>query len=74
MLDNMPTSIVIFCEQDKSVENRIFDGIRTFNYCFNRINNLNCKKEIWVDECYISFKFKTVKSYKKALKILNPTY
>lgn len=72
MLENMPTTIIICYKTE--VENRIFNGIRTFNACFNQINSLNCHKDIWIDECYISFTFRSEKSFKKALKILNPTY
>lgn len=72
MLDFMQTTILICCGSE--VDNRIFDDIRTFNKCFNKINSLNCAKEVWIDECYISFTFKSEKSYKKALTVLNPTY
>ena len=56
----MQNCIIIEYKKDGEikVDNRIFDSIRALNKCFNDVNNLNCKKEVWVDEAYISFTFK----------------
>lgn len=76
MLDYIQSTIIISYNKNgkTEVENKIFDSIRALNKSFNEINNLNAKKEIWIDEAYISFTFQTEKSYNKALKVLYPTY
>ena len=76
MLDYMQATIIIDFKKDGEikVENKIFNDIRSFNKSFNQINNINCRKEVWIDEAYISFSFKSEKSYNKALKVLYPTY
>ena len=72
MIDYMQTSIII-SYKDK-VDNRIFDSAKALNSYFNQINNINCTKEVWLDEAFISFTFKSERSYKKALEVLYPTY
>ena len=69
----MQCSIMIYYKKGNKVENKIFDTIWELNKCVNKINALSCKKEIWLDECYVSFEFKSEKGFNKALKILNPS-
>ena len=72
MIENQQCTILIYqgSGKDRIIQNKTFNNVRDLNECFNKINGLSCTKEIWLDECYISFKFKTTKSFFKALKVL----
>lgn len=72
MIDNIQCNITIYYTNGSNIkiEDRVFNDRGTLNKCFNEINKISCVKEVWLDETYVSFKFKTVKGFRRALRIL----